>query len=695
MFLLRRVRSNRLTLLLFTACFLFASAAGLFADSAKVPTRYKHWVNEEVPYIISSQERQQFLSLASDAERDSFIQAFWNLRNPEPGSDTNSYKEEHYRRLAYANQVFGNPATGNGWRTDQGRIVITLGEPQQRMSYLNARNVRPILIWFYESKSPALPTHFYVMFYKRSVGEEFTLYSPYQDGPSRLTTGLEDLNVQERSLQTIRKSLGDEVARTTISLIPGEPVNLNEYSPSMQSDVMLSTIRGLADNELTRQQLEAHRGREIVSSRIFTGPGQAEIEAGTFREADGRQTVSFLMIPHDPIRGLTGKLPNGQTGYSLRLETVVTTAGGKRVYQTEDGLRGITTEQQATAAAQKSFAAEGRLPLTAGEYQIEATLTNELTHASLRETHNIVVPDENEKSWTMSSLLAFSQHIPGKVVEKIPFSVAGVRFVPRGFGEVSLHASDPLWLAFQIWSGPGTAAALTGHKVRLTYSYGRIQSGSAAPVTETEEVEGEDFDISGSLLTGHMIPTTGLDQGSYRVVVTAQDEVTLRKAYASMPLHVVSPTLPTGMWTAYSSDGSGARSDAMDDYKRGLSSMAQAKNDGAATWFSRSLAEDAQYLPALDRLVDVLSAENKFNDVAALSKKYPVTHELQEKTAILMAQANAHAGDSAQGARILEAELQFQPPSASLYMALAKIYQERGDAAKAAEFSHKAASLKN
>ena len=182
-------------------------------------------------YIIESEERKQFLALSSDAERENFIKLFWEARNPTPGSDINEYREEHYRRLAYANQYFGNINAQDGWRTDRGHIYIVLGEPKQKANYPESRNVRPLQIWFYRGPNPALPSHFYIVFYKRSIGEDYTLYSPYQDGPSRLVTGLEGKNDQKNNLDIIKRSLGNEVARTTISLIPTEPVDLNDYTP--------------------------------------------------------------------------------------------------------------------------------------------------------------------------------------------------------------------------------------------------------------------------------------------------------------------------------------------------------------------------------------------------------------------------------------------------------------------------------
>jgi GWxTD domain-containing protein len=86
---------------------------------------YRTWLNEEVPYIISEDEKKAFLTLSNDEERDAFIEAFWQRRNPNPDSPENEYREEHYRRIAYANEHFaaGKP----GWKTDRGHIYIAFG----------------------------------------------------------------------------------------------------------------------------------------------------------------------------------------------------------------------------------------------------------------------------------------------------------------------------------------------------------------------------------------------------------------------------------------------------------------------------------------------------------------------------------------------------------------------------------------
>jgi len=86
---------------------------------------YKKWLNEDVVWIITDQERAAFKQLSNDEERDNFIEAFWQRRDPTPDTEENEYKEEHYRRIAYSNEHFA--AGIPGWKTDRGRIYIMYG----------------------------------------------------------------------------------------------------------------------------------------------------------------------------------------------------------------------------------------------------------------------------------------------------------------------------------------------------------------------------------------------------------------------------------------------------------------------------------------------------------------------------------------------------------------------------------------
>jgi GWxTD domain-containing protein len=99
------------------------------AFKQEVSKVYKKWLEEDVVYIITDEERAAFKQLSNDEERDNFIEAFWQRRDPTPDTEENEYKEEHYQRIAYANEHFA--AGVQGWRTDRGRIYIVFGKPDE------------------------------------------------------------------------------------------------------------------------------------------------------------------------------------------------------------------------------------------------------------------------------------------------------------------------------------------------------------------------------------------------------------------------------------------------------------------------------------------------------------------------------------------------------------------------------------
>ncbi len=99
----------------------------------ELETPYRKWLNEDVTYIITDEERAAFKRLSTDEEREQFIEQFWLRRDPSPDTAENEFKEEHYRRIAYANERFASGIPG--WKTDRGRIYITYGPPDENESH--------------------------------------------------------------------------------------------------------------------------------------------------------------------------------------------------------------------------------------------------------------------------------------------------------------------------------------------------------------------------------------------------------------------------------------------------------------------------------------------------------------------------------------------------------------------------------
>ena len=169
---------------------LFAALVGLVAGVAAaqdgMAPRHRAWLEEEVVYIIAEPERQAFLRLEGEDLRDAFIEAFWERRDPNPTTAENEYRDEHYERIAYANEFYGRDTGRAGWRTDRGRFHILLGPPRTKEDFSYSNFLYPAELWFYNDpalREHGVPPFFYLLFFRRFGAGEMRLYSPVEDGP--------------------------------------------------------------------------------------------------------------------------------------------------------------------------------------------------------------------------------------------------------------------------------------------------------------------------------------------------------------------------------------------------------------------------------------------------------------------------------------------------------------------------------
>ena len=118
-----------------------------------LPPEYQKWLNEDVHWIISAQETTDFLKLTNDQARDCFVVDFWQRHNPNPSGKENTFKEEHYRRLAFSNQHFASGVPG--WETDRGHIYIVYGPPDSITKHAAEMRRPAEEIWNYAHSQPA------------------------------------------------------------------------------------------------------------------------------------------------------------------------------------------------------------------------------------------------------------------------------------------------------------------------------------------------------------------------------------------------------------------------------------------------------------------------------------------------------------------------------------------------------------
>ncbi len=209
------------------------------AKLAELPDMHRHWITEEVNYIITPVEKDVFLELKNNRERELFIKAFWKTRDPTVGTKDNEFRVEHYRRLDHANRRFrgtGRP----GWKTDRGKVYIILGEPKDQRSYIGSDAYFPAEQWNYQGLTGTdLPQGFRLLFYRKNRVGDYRLYDPAADGPWSLLSNYRGNPGDYWQSYYYLSDIEPELAQVSVSLIPGEALtNL----PSMTSAILLQDI---------------------------------------------------------------------------------------------------------------------------------------------------------------------------------------------------------------------------------------------------------------------------------------------------------------------------------------------------------------------------------------------------------------------------------------------------------------------
>lgn len=166
-----------------------AAAPAAAQEAVPMAERHREFLEEAVVYIISETERQVFLGIEGEELRDAFIAAFWRRRDPDPTTPENEFRDEHYERIAYANEFYGRDTGRAGWRTDRGQFHIVLGPPRTKEDFSHSDAIYPAELWFYNDpalREKGVPPFFYLLFFRRFGAGEMRLYSPVEDGPQAL-----------------------------------------------------------------------------------------------------------------------------------------------------------------------------------------------------------------------------------------------------------------------------------------------------------------------------------------------------------------------------------------------------------------------------------------------------------------------------------------------------------------------------
>ena len=274
----------------------------------------------------------------------------------------------------------------------------------------------------------------------------------------------------------------------------------------------------------------------------------------------------------------------------------------------------------------------------------------------------------------------------------MPFTIGGVQFVPMPSSTPTLVPGANLQVVYQIWSPPSDPRENLGKKLDVEYAFGRpAASGSATTVKD--EINREQFDAAGSLVTGKRLSLDQQSSGNYILNVTVNDPETKHSGFGIMNFKVLDAPSQPEPWDVLEPGIAQDAEKGILDQQRGLCYWALAQYDEARVWFRRALQLDHSNDVARARLVDAYFSRKDYAAVVSLFSDAGVTETTDSETLLRIATSLQKRGDTSKAISVLESVLPSRSEEGPLYLALAQYYTEVGNPKKAADLSQKGKSL--
>jgi len=620
----------------------------------QLPAQYKKWLEQDVVYIITDEERKAFLGLTTDDEREKFMDEFWAIRNPKHGSDTNPYKEEHYARMEYANSHFGLESSTPGWMTDMGRAYILFGAPTSRHPFVGYSQIYPMELWFYDNNtnSPALPSFFYLLFYINSDIGDYKFYRPFLDGPMKLVRGSQFNS--NRDVYKFLQPLGGDVAHASMSLVPSEPVDTTNYQPDMSSDMLVARIENFANVPSNVSKLRTLRSLHERVNSIFLVNQDRPIEISSLVLADptGKYWLDYGVLIDDPK---LGQRDGSQLKVSISYR--LTTQSGETIMENAEE-RAYAAFDDGPSSLKKfsPFLVANRIPLEPGAYKLMVEITNRQAQQTYK--------GETDVAAGPVSKPAFAGPLVTTSVDKVarpnpfqPFEYFGIQFHPAARHEIS-HP-DPLRLLFELHEPPGSTANYQMEYIvtRLLDKDGRRSS--------TEEIPQSEFKDD-RLLKSKTIAVNDLENGDYRLIVNLRQAGSSEVvASANTPLRISADKSDLPLY--FVSDIQALGRPGVAAYMRALEATSQ-KNDSAATgYFRQALDQNPANTFAGQDLVQLYFSQRQYAPIADLYKRLGIdAFKASPVTLAQIALSFRQSGDPEQARNVITAGLGIYPGNATL-----------------------------
>ena len=501
---------------------------------------YKKWLDEDVRWIITGEEEQTFKSLANDEERDSFIEQFWLRRNPNPDSPDNEFRDEHYARIAYANEHFaaGKP----GWMTDRGHIYIAFGKPDSIESHPSGGN------------------------YERPMeeGGGSTSTFPFEQWHYRYIAGVGD-NIDIEFVDTCQcgdyHATIDRSEKDALKHTPGAGLTLFEQNgQAKKEDRMTGGLEQLGAGPMSSSQQSKQFDRLETFAKLMAPPPVKFADLDAFLTNSKILTgppflfdvrTDYVKLTNDTVMvPLTLQIKNGDITYTTKdgdSVGVVNILGrvsniNHKIIQTFEDTVKVETPTDLLPRTRTGMSVYWKaLPLPPGRYKVEIAIkdVNNADHMGTWR-RSVDVPKFDDDRLSNSSLILADQmeRVPSKDVGTGNFVIGNTKIRPRVSGSVSapvvFHRAQNLNFWMQVYNlGIGD-----NKRNDATIQYEVSELVTNKQVLSLEESAAKLNPNADQLTLEKTMPLSSLAPGRYQVTIKVNDGVTKQQIAQSAPFIV-------------------------------------------------------------------------------------------------------------------------------------------------------------
>ena len=505
---------------------------------------YKTWINEDVRWIITDQELKAFKSLSNDEERDNFIETFWQRRNPNPDSPENEFREENYRRIAYANEHFaaGKP----GWKTDRGHMYIAYGKPDSIESHPSGGSYeRPMDEGGGETSTYPFETWHYR--YIEGIGENI------------------DIEFVDSCMCGDYHMTLDRSEKDALLHVPGAGATLGEQmGTSKRTDRFNGGLENLGGGPMASSNQAKEFDRLETFSKLQAPPAvkfkdlesflvNHKVLSGPFFPFEVR--TDYVKVTEDTVlvpltlqirnRDITFNTKDGVAKGEVNVLGRVATITDHVVQTFEQTLEVEQPAELLGKTLDQASVHWWALPLKPGRYRVDIAIkdVNNPDHIGTW-AEGIQVPKYDDEKLSASSLILADkmEQVPTKQIGAGQFIIGNTYIRPRVSSgpavAVSFHRSQKLNFWMQIYN---LQIDEKSRQNAATIQYQIMDVASNKPVldtTETSAALGDNSANSDQLTVRRSLPLGSLQPGKYQVTVTVNDHVSKQQVAQTAPFTV-------------------------------------------------------------------------------------------------------------------------------------------------------------